>query len=281
MKSKTLQWFAIILIVEMGLLHFFTAQREYDEAAYLGYLFIANFLGALISAYGIYSRQAWGWIVGLALAAGSIAGYIWSRTLGMPGMVIEGWLDAYGLVALAVECLFILLVLLRPWRIASAALGGATPRPVWQLYMAPVIAIFSLTLISYSTYQWDRNLDGPHKHVGTLAEVCSTPVISLAQLEQEYGIKVSLVASTMMGGIIDVRLKIVDPDKAHALLTNQAALLVNQQSLVLAPHLHTHYKLKPGKLFNMFFSSERSLIHTGSSVGLVFGSVRIAPVTVQ
>ena len=38
MKSKFLQWFAIILIIEIGLLHILTAQKEYDEAAYMGYL---------------------------------------------------------------------------------------------------------------------------------------------------------------------------------------------------------------------------------------------------
>ncbi len=33
MKSKLLQWLAIILIVQIGMLHILTAQKEYEEAA--------------------------------------------------------------------------------------------------------------------------------------------------------------------------------------------------------------------------------------------------------
>ena len=43
MKHKTLQILAVILIIEIGLVHYFSAQHEYEEAAVLGYLFVANF----------------------------------------------------------------------------------------------------------------------------------------------------------------------------------------------------------------------------------------------
>ena len=49
MKSKLFHWLGIFLILETGLLHILTAQAEYEEAAYLGYLFAANFIGALIA----------------------------------------------------------------------------------------------------------------------------------------------------------------------------------------------------------------------------------------
>jgi hypothetical protein len=86
----------------------------------------------------------------------------------------------------------------------------------------------------------------------------------------------------MVGSIVDVRLKIVDPDKAHALLQNQAALLVGQQSLILAPHMHSHNstRLKAGKMFILFFPTQ-GVISPGSQVSLVFGPVRVEPVTVK
>jgi len=81
---------------------------------------------------------------------------------------------------------------------------------------------------------------------------------------------------------VDVRVKIVDPDKAHLILQNQAALLVNQEALILAPHMHSHNstRLKAGKIFGVFFPTEEK-IHVGSEVSLVFGPVRIEPVAVR
>ena len=101
MKSNMLRWFAIALILEIGLLHIMTAQGQYESAAYMGYLFAANFFGALIAAFGIYHKQFWGWALGLIIAVGSIAGYAWSRTLGMPGMNAEEWFSPYGIVSLS------------------------------------------------------------------------------------------------------------------------------------------------------------------------------------
>jgi hypothetical protein len=112
--------------------------------------------------------------------------------------------------------------------------------------------------------------------------VCSTPSTTLAELEEEYGVQVSLVATSMMGSIVDVRVKIIDPDKAHTLLQNQVALLVNQQVLILAPHMHSHNvtRLKKGKIFSVFFPTQQ-IVSKGTEVSLVFGSVRVEPVTVQ
>jgi hypothetical protein len=86
----------------------------------------------------------------------------------------------------------------------------------------------------------------------------------------------------MMGSIVDVRIKVIDTEKAHALLQNQAALLVNQQVLILAPHMHSHTggRLKAGKIFTIFFPTEK-IITAGSQVSLVFGPVRVEPVTVK
>ena len=280
MKSKFLHWLAIVLILEIGLLHIMTAQVEYEEAAYMGYLFAANFFGALIAAFGIYHKQLWGWALGVVIAAGSIVGYIWSRTLGMPGMNVEEWFTPYGVMALSVEGLFILIFLLRPWKISTADLLPAT---ISRLpYILPVAGMFAIVSISALAYQWDVAVSQAYgHHVGSVDQVCSTPLTTFAELEEKYGVQVSLVATSMMDSIVDVRLKVVDPEKAKALLMNQAALLVDQQVLVLAPHMHHHGNTKRNKIHNMFFPTENNTIHTGSEVSLVFGPVRVEPVTVR
>ena len=128
MKNKNLHWLAIILILATGILHYVTAAEEYSEARYMGVLFLANFLGSLISAFGISRRKlGWGWILGVVIAAGSIVGYIQSRTAGMPGMEVEEWYDPIGVPALIAEALFLLVfVLARPWS-AYAIQEAETP----------------------------------------------------------------------------------------------------------------------------------------------------------
>ena len=282
MKSKFIQWLAIVLILETGLLHLMTAQGEFEEAAYMGYLFVANFLGSLVAAYGIYRRQLWGWLLGLIIAIGSIAGYALSRTQGMPEMEVEEWLAPYGIVAMAVEGIFILLFIFRPWKIAA---DESLPSAIRQSlrYAQPLVGLVVLVLISVFTYRWDNRMTLAFGyHVVSLEQVIDLPATSLSKLEDQYGLQVSLVATSMMNSIVDVRLKIIDPEKAQLLLKNQAALLVNDQSLVLAPHMHSHTgtRLKAGKVFIVFFPTQR-IIHTGSDVSLVFGNARIEPVVVR
>jgi len=286
MRSTLLRWFAIVLVLETGLLHIMTAQAEYEEAAYLGYLFAANFCGALIAGYGIYRRQLWGWALGLVIAAGSIAGYAWSRSLGMPGMNVEEWFSPYGIVALSVECLYVVLALARPWRVAAD--GAAQAADSRLRLILPAVGLAAIVAVGGLAYEWDiAETQAFGYHVGSLAQVRDTPAMTFAQLEEQYGVQVSLVANSMMGSIVDVRLRIDDPDKAHTLLQNQAALLLDQgalsqEGLILAPHMHSHAqnRLKAGTQFIIFFPSQQ-IIHPGSNVSLIFGPVRIEPVVVQ
>ena len=279
MKSRLLHWFALILITEVGLLHIFTAQAEYEEAAYMGYLFAANFFGSLVAALGLYLQQRWGWWLGFAISLLSIAGYAWSRTLGMPGMDVEEWLKPFGLVAMSMEGLFLALFLLRPWRLPAEAEMPAGSRLRFVLQLLGVLFIASVSALAY---RWDVLVTQAYgHHVGSVNDVCSTPVTSFAELEERYGVRVSLVAVSMMDSIVDVRLKVLDPVKADELLKNQAALLVDQKFLVLAPHMHRHGSLRQDKIHFLFFSTQNNAIHAGSEVNLVFGGVRVEPVTVQ
>ena len=281
MKSRLLQTLAIVIILEIGIIHYITAQHEFEEAAILGYLFIANFLGSILAAYGIYRQKKWGWGLGLAIAAGSIAGYTWSRTLGMPGMDMEEWFTPYGVVAMVLEGAFIVLFLFRPWKISDEVRRPSTSGRF--RYILPAVGLLVIISISALSYQWDSSVTRAFGvHVASLDHVIDTPVTASVDLEKQYGVQVSLVATSMMGNIVDVRLKIIDPDKAQGFLQNQAALLVDQQALILAPHMHSHAdsRLKAGKVFILFFPTQK-IIHPGTEVSLVFGSVRIEPMIVQ
>ena len=91
MKTKLLYWLAIITILSVGVIHLMLAQEEYEEVAYMGYLFAANFFGAAAAAFGIFRRQGWGWMLGGAIAAASMAGRLPASKF--PDRIEEGKLD--------------------------------------------------------------------------------------------------------------------------------------------------------------------------------------------
>lgn len=280
MKQKIFQWLGIVLILETGLIHYFTAQSQYDKAGYMGYVYVAFFLVTLVSAFGIYHQQIWGWGIGLVLSVLSMLTFFWGRTLGLPGMPLGDWLAPFDIVAASAEAIFILLYLMRPWMVQTFEfLPSVNAR---FRYIFPVAGLFLLTSISAGAYRWNAVVVQKFgHHVGSVDQVCSTPLTSFSELEDRYGVRVALVATSMMDSIVDVRLKIIDPQKAEALLQNQAALLVDQQFLVLAPHMHRHGMLKKNKVHIIFFSTQNEAIRTGAEVSLVFGGVRVEPVMVK
>lgn len=282
MKPKYLRWFAIILILQIGLFQYLISQPQYDKAAYLGYIALGNAVAALVSAILISRGNRLGWWLGFFVSAESIVGFVLTRTVALPGMAVEPWLYPYGIVGTIVAGVFILFFLII-WLFKINLVDEEPASPSRTSYLLPLTGLLLLSAITYSSYRWDAYAAevGYHIHVGSLNAVCSTPLTTFDELEQKYGLKVSLVAVTAMNSIVDVRLKVVDPEKAQALLKNQAAILVDQQVLILAPHLHTHWKLRPNKLHVMFFPTQNNTVHSGSQISLVFGGVRVEPVVVR
>jgi hypothetical protein len=119
--SPTLKWLALAAILGTGFIHVAEARDAFGEATYKGLLFVANGLGSLVAAFGIYRNQREsGWLLGLVVAAGAFLGYVASRTVGLPGLPAEpdAWLEPMGVASLVCEALFIILFALsaiRTW----------------------------------------------------------------------------------------------------------------------------------------------------------------------
>jgi hypothetical protein len=108
----------ISLIVVVGLIHLINSPEDLGEGSYTGLLYLLNFFGALAAAVGIYRGNWWGWALGLLVAGGAFAGYVISRTVGLPGLPVETeWLEPLGVLSLLVEALFVgvlLVIFARP-----------------------------------------------------------------------------------------------------------------------------------------------------------------------
>lgn len=116
--SKTFRWLGIGLIVIVGLIHAIDAPECFEEAAYKGWLFYANGLGALVAAFGISRDERFGWDLGLLIAAGSFLSYVASRTVGLPIIPAEpdAWLEPLGVASLIAEGLFVAVFIKRAKR---------------------------------------------------------------------------------------------------------------------------------------------------------------------
>lgn len=111
MNMRNFMWAGIILIFIIGVIHLMEMPEYFAEAAYMGLLFALNGIGSFVAAYGIFKGRAWGWILGILIAAGSIVGYLISRTVGLPQFPIQEWADVTAIISIVVEVLFILIAM--------------------------------------------------------------------------------------------------------------------------------------------------------------------------
>jgi hypothetical protein len=112
MTSSThgLKTIAVVAIVATGLIHFVTARDSFGETTYKGLLFVANGVGALVAAVGVYRDRDWGWLLGALVAGGAFLGYVISRTVGLPGLPAEpdAWFEPLGVASLVAEAVFLM-----------------------------------------------------------------------------------------------------------------------------------------------------------------------------
>ena len=93
---------------------------------------LANFAVAVLAAAGILlgSRVAWG--VGALFSIASIAMYVISRSIGLPGQSDEQWLEWSGVVAVTSEAIALVATVVgfRVLRATRAAISPVPPRSV-------------------------------------------------------------------------------------------------------------------------------------------------------
>jgi hypothetical protein len=100
----------VALILVTGAIHLIDAPSSFGDATYKGLLFLANGIAALVAAFGIYrGERTWGWGLGVLVASGALLGYVISRTVGLPGLPPDVWLEPLGVLSLMVEAAFIVL----------------------------------------------------------------------------------------------------------------------------------------------------------------------------
>jgi len=113
-----------------------------------------------------------------------------------------------------------------------------------------------------------------------------TVTISQSTLEEKYGLRVNLVAVTGAGGFVDLRLKIMDGDKAKLLLAdkkNFPALFSEHGVTLNAPADTKSQKIEfisNGNLFIMYPNSGNA-VQRAESVTILFGDTALEALVVK
>lgn len=95
------------LIGLTGLIHLVDAPEYFEQVSYLGVLFALNFVASAVIAGLLWRRgDRAAWILGVLVAAGSIVGFVASRTVGLPGFFEAEW-ELLGVLSMFIEAAFI------------------------------------------------------------------------------------------------------------------------------------------------------------------------------
>ncbi|MGW3205642.1 hypothetical protein [Streptomyces sp. NPDC001135] len=110
----TLRGLGACCAIGNAVLHGLLVPDHLEEKFYIGVLFALGSAVMLVVAAALVTmrRSAAAWLTGALVSLGMIIGFLFSRTVGLPGGYYEsGWEPPYGPLSLIVEGLFVLVSL--------------------------------------------------------------------------------------------------------------------------------------------------------------------------
>lgn len=112
------------------------------------------------------------------------------------------------------------------------------------------------------------------------------PVVSAAALADRSGVKITYVAVTGGGGLVDLRFQVIDPDKANSLHdpARPPAVVDEVSGLVvhdlLMSHSHTGV-FKAGVTYYFVFNNPGNWVRRGARVVVLLGDAQVEHVVVR
>lgn len=113
-ESAVRRGVAAIGLAAVALIHVLDLPGKVEEAPYLAVGYLGLIVVALVTAESLVRRDTvLGWLSALGLSAATVAGFVATRTVGLPAATedIGNWLEPLGLASLFVEGAVILLAL--------------------------------------------------------------------------------------------------------------------------------------------------------------------------
>ena len=161
---------------------------------------------------------------------------------------------------------------------AGARSGPSTRLGSWLLVIAGVV-VLPMTMVAALTFT--GSVRDPHA-----IDAAAARVVTPAGLEAAYGIRVTLVAVTAEGGLVDVRFTVTDQAKAAVVLAEHGAmpaLFVEATGAVLStshPMAHKVTLIQGGSYF-LLYPNSAGAVQAGTPVSIVVDDVRLAAIPAQ
>jgi hypothetical protein len=126
----------------------------------------------------------------------------------------------------------------------------------------------------------------PAEHMSMPDKAGATAPISQSVLAEKYGIQILRIAVTAGGGMVDLRIKVLDPEKARHVFKDphrMPTLAADDSGLTLnAPqHMVGNIRLQKDAAGFILYPNARSAVKAGTPVSVVFGDVKVEPVKAQ
>ncbi len=126
---------------------------------------------------------------------------------------------------------------------------------------------------------------GPKRTASNVPVSWQRPIVTADGLVQQSGVKITQVAVTGDGGLVDLRFKVVDPERANTLhdATTPPAVVDEESGLVVHQLLMDHSHRGPYKTsvtYYLVFNNPGNWVHHGSRVSVMLGNAQVEHVLV-
>jgi hypothetical protein len=149
-------------------------------------------------------------------------------------------------------------------------------KPWWSKFLIPTALVALLILFGFLTFRVYIKPPGVSALPGKV-------LISQNDLEEKTGLRVTLLAVTAAGGMVDFRFRVTDAEKATKIfqtdkLLPYLAVAGNKVHLDPTPETLQNAKLEDGLVYYILYSNTDNLVKPGTPVSVVIGDWQLEPI---
>ena len=159
--------------------------------------------------------------------------------------------------------------------------GGPISSPRLGSWLLVLLGVVVLPLTMVVTLTFTGVVRDAHA-----IDAAGARIVSADGLESTYGIRVTLIAVTAEGGLVDVRFTVTDETKAAGVLAEHGAmpaLFVERSGAILStshPMAHKITLIQGGTYF-LLYPNSAGAVQPGTPVSIVVSGVRLAAINAQ